>query len=104
MSRLEVIDPQIKGPVRVYAGCARAIQSVTLMAREAAFVEKIDFQEGGLLEVGQTLFKLQKVPYQAVPDGVQAAPEKAQATESNALIARTFAKKRSINGRRSSCG
>ena len=49
-------------------------------------MEKVDFQEGGLVKAGQTLFELQRAPYQAALDAAQAALEKAQATEKNAQL------------------
>ncbi len=73
-------------PTTTYTGRVQAIQSVALTARIQAFVEKIDFQEGGLVKAGQTLFQLQAGPYQAALDGAQAALAKAQATEKNAEL------------------
>jgi len=48
---------QNSAPVTVYTGRGQAIQSVTFTARVQAFVEKIDFAEGGLVKPGQTLFE-----------------------------------------------
>jgi membrane fusion protein (multidrug efflux system) len=73
-------------PSTKYTGRVQAIQSVDFIARVQAFVEKIDFAEGGLVTAGQTLFELQKAPYKATLDGAQAALAKAEATEKNALL------------------
>lgn len=71
-------------PVTTHIGRVQAIQSVAVTARVQAFVEKIDFQEGGMVKAGQVLFELQKAPYQAAFDAAQGALEKAQATLRNA--------------------
>src|SRR4051812_7444358 len=51
-------------PSNSYIGRVQAIQSVAIIARVQAFIEKIDFQEGALVKAGQLLFELQKPPYQ----------------------------------------
>ncbi len=73
-------------PTHSYIGRVQAIQTVNLVARVSAFVEKIDFQEGGMVKAGQTLFELQKGPYQAALDQAQAALQGAEATLRNAQI------------------
>src|SRR4051794_32617378 len=58
-------------PANNYIGRVQAIQSVALIARVQAFVDKIDFQEGGMVKAGQLLFELQKPPYQAAVDAAE---------------------------------
>ncbi len=83
-----VTKVQVKdvAPVTTQIGRVQAIQSVAIIARVQAFVEKIDFQEGGMVKAGQVLFELQKAPYQAALDAAQAALQKAQATAHNAQL------------------
>ncbi len=76
---------QNSAPATVYTGRVQAIQSVTFTARVQAFVEKIDFAEGGLVKPGQILFELQAAPYQAALDGAQASLSKAIATQKGDL-------------------
>ena len=73
-------------PANNYIGRVQAIQSVALIARVQAFVDKIDFQEGGMVKAGQLLFELQKPPYQAAVDAAEAALQKASATLRNAEL------------------
>lgn len=73
-------------PVTTEIGRVQAIQSVAIVARVQAYVEKIDFQQGAMVKTGQVLFELQKAPYQAAVDAAQAALQKAQATEHNAQL------------------
>ena len=81
-----VTKVQVKdvAPTITQIGRVQAIQSVAIIARVQAFLEKIDFQEGGMVKTGQVLFELQKAPYQAALDAAQAALQKAQATLLNA--------------------
>ncbi|PPQ33185.1 efflux RND transporter periplasmic adaptor subunit [Rhodopila globiformis] len=78
-----VMPIQVKNvaPTYSYIGRVQAIQSVALIARVQAFVEKIDFQEGGVVKKGQLLFELQKGPYQAALEAAQAALQKAEASQ-----------------------
>jgi membrane fusion protein (multidrug efflux system) len=73
-------------PASSYIGRVQTIQSVALIARVQAFVEKIDFQEGAMVQKGQLLFELQKGPYQAAVDAAQATLQKAEATFRNAQL------------------
>ena len=80
------IEVKNVAPTNSYIGRVQAIQSVAIVARVQAFIDKIDFQEGGLVKAGQTLFELQKAPYQAALQAAQAGLEKAQATLRNAQL------------------
>lgn len=73
-------------PSSSYIGRVQAIQSVAIVARVQAFVDKIDFQEGAMVKAGQVLFELQKAPYQAAVEAAQAGLQKAQATLKNAEL------------------
>src|SRR3978361_191831 len=66
-------------PSNSYIGRVQAIQSVAIIARVQAFVEKIDFQEGAQVKAGQLLFELQKAPYQAAVEAAQAGLQRAEA-------------------------
>ncbi|MFL5281303.1 MAG: efflux RND transporter periplasmic adaptor subunit [Rhodopila sp.] len=80
------IEVRNVAPANSYIGRVQAIQSVALIARVQAFVEKIDFQEGAMVKAGQLLFELQKPPYQAAVDAARAALQKAEATVRNAEL------------------
>jgi membrane fusion protein (multidrug efflux system) len=73
-------------PTHTYIGRVQAIQSVAVTARVQAFVEKLDFQEGGQVKAGQTLFELQSAPFQAAMEAAQGALDGALATQRNAQL------------------
>jgi membrane fusion protein (multidrug efflux system) len=66
-------------PVYSFVGRVKAIQTVQLLARVTAFLEKIDFQQGGNVQQGQVLFELQRPPFEAAVQAAQAQLAKAQA-------------------------
>jgi membrane fusion protein (multidrug efflux system) len=66
-------------PVSTYVGRVDAIQSVQIMARITAFLERIDFTEGGDVKAGQTLFELERAPFEAAVQAAQAQLDKTQA-------------------------
>ncbi len=78
------VELQNVAPTTRQIGRVQAIQSVAIAARVQAFVDKINFQEGGKVKAGQLLFELQRAPYQAAVDAAQGALQKAQATLRNA--------------------
>jgi membrane fusion protein (multidrug efflux system) len=65
----------------------QAIQTVQLVARVTAFLEKIDFQEGADVQDRQVLFELQKAPFQAAVQAAQAQLDKTQANYAQAQVA-----------------
>ncbi len=71
-------------PVQTFPGQVQAIQSVTLVARVSAYVDKVVFQEGSLVKSGQLLFQLQQGPYQAAVEQAQGSLKQAEATLYNA--------------------
>ena len=73
-------------PVHTFPGQVQAIQSVTLVARVSAFVDKVVFQEGSLVKSGQLLFQLQQGPFQAAVEQAQGALKQAEATLLNAQL------------------
>jgi membrane fusion protein (multidrug efflux system) len=73
-------------PVHTFPGQVQAIQSVTLVARVSAYVDKVVFQEGSLVKSGQLLFQLQQGPYQAAVEQAQGTLKQAQATLLNAQL------------------
>jgi membrane fusion protein (multidrug efflux system) len=66
-------------PVSTYVGRVDPIQSVQIMARITAFLEKIDFTEGGDVKTGHILFELEKAPFEAAVQAAEAQLDKAQA-------------------------
>jgi len=73
-------------PVQTYPGQVQAIQSVTVVARVQAYVDKVAFQEGSAVKSGQVLFQLQQGPYQAAVLQAQGALTQAQATLHNTQL------------------
>jgi membrane fusion protein (multidrug efflux system) len=71
-------------PVHRYIGYVQAIQSVAIMARVSAFIDKVAFTEGTMVKAGQVLYELQKPPFQAALDAAQATLQGAEATLRNA--------------------
>jgi membrane fusion protein (multidrug efflux system) len=76
---VEAVSVQDVAPVYTYVGHVEAIQSVQVMARVNAFLEKIDFTEGGEVNGGQTLFELESAPFAAAVQAAQAQLDKAEA-------------------------
>lgn len=74
-------------PVYSFIGHVQAIQTVQLVARVTAFLEKIDFQEGADVQDRQVLFELQKAPFQAAVQAAQAQLDKTQANYAQAQVA-----------------
>jgi membrane fusion protein (multidrug efflux system) len=74
-------------PVYSFIGRVQPIQTVQLMARVAAFLDKIDIKEGADVREQQVLFELEKAPYEAAVQGAQAQLDKAQANFALALVA-----------------
>jgi membrane fusion protein (multidrug efflux system) len=83
---VEPIQVRNVAPASTYIGRVQAIQSVAIVARVQAFVDKIDFQEGAMVKAGQLLFELQKAPYQAAVEAAQAGLQRAEATLRNAQL------------------
>ncbi len=73
-------------PASTFIGRVQAIQSVAVTARVQGFVEKVNFQEGGLVKAGQVLFDLERGPFQAALDAAQGALDTALATQTNAQL------------------
>ena len=83
-----VAPVQVKdvAPVQTFVGQVQAIQSVNVVARVQAFIDKVDFTEGSTVAAGQLLFALQKGPYQAAVLQAQGSFAQAQATLQNAAM------------------
>ncbi len=77
---------QSVSPVHTYIGYVQAIQSVAIMARVSAFIDKVAFTEGSMVKAGQVLYELQKPPYEAALESAQAKLQGAQATLRNAEL------------------
>lgn len=73
-------------PVQSYPGQVVAIQSVNIVARVQAYLEKVAFIEGSLVKQGDILFQLEQAPYQAALLQAQGALALAQATQRNAQM------------------
>ena len=83
-----VMPVEIKdvAPVQTFPGQVQAIQTVTVVARVSAFLEKVAFEEGSAVKAGQLLYQLQQGPYQAAVEQAQGALAQAQATLRNAQL------------------
>ena len=73
-------------PAETFVGQVQAIQSVTIVARVQAYLDKVAFKEGGAVAPGQLLFELEKAPYEAAVLQAQGALARAQAMENNAQM------------------
>lgn len=62
-----------------YIGTIKAIQSVDVMARVEGFIDKLAFEQGGMVEVGQLLYQLEQAPFLAALAQAEAALAAAQA-------------------------
>jgi membrane fusion protein, multidrug efflux system len=71
-------------PAETFTGQVQAIQSVNIIARVQAYIDKVAFQEGGVVQPGELLFELQKAPYEAAVLQAQGQLSQAQATQRNA--------------------
>ncbi len=58
--------------VHLDIGHVEVIQSVAVVARVQAFVERVDFEQGSDVKSGQVLYTLQKAPYEAAFHSAQA--------------------------------
>lgn len=76
---VEVAEEQIN-PFFEFVGKTRAVETVALRARVTGFLEERAFQEGGVVEAGQVLFRIEPDQYQATL--AQAEAEKAAAEAS----------------------
>lgn len=63
-----------------------AIQSVKIVARVTAFIDKVEFRQGSDVKEGQVLFALQPAQYQAALQTAQANVASAQAALQNAEL------------------
>ncbi len=61
-----------------YTGRFEAFQEVDIRARVSGYLEKIHFQDGQLVEVGDPLFSIDPRPYQAAVDVAQAEVSRAE--------------------------
>ena len=74
-------------PVYSFIGHVVAIQSVQVVARVTAFIEKEPAKQGSDVKAGETLFELQKAQYQAAVQAAQAQLDNANAAVRNAQLA-----------------
>lgn len=66
-------------PQRSFIGRVVTIQSVQVVARVTAFIDKVAFSQGSTVKAGQVLFQLEKSQYQAALDSAKAQLASAQA-------------------------
>ncbi|MTI17690.1 efflux RND transporter periplasmic adaptor subunit [Rhodobacteraceae bacterium RKSG542] len=64
---------------RVFAGRTEAVARVELIARVGGFLDPLKFSEGQIVEEGQTLFVIQKAPYEFAVEQRKANLESAKA-------------------------
>ena len=79
-----------------FTGFLAAARSVELRPRVGGMIEAVDLPEGGLVQPGQVLFRLDQRPYRAVLDRAEAAL--AEARERHALAGRQHARTQSLAG------
>jgi membrane fusion protein (multidrug efflux system) len=81
---VESVPVKDVAPIETYVGQVQPIQTVKIVARVPAYLEKVDFKEGGAVTQGQLLFELEKAPYEAAVLQAQGSLSHAQATQANA--------------------
>lgn len=86
-----VVAPVDVKPVakeRRYIGTIKAIQSVELKARVEGFLEKVEFEQGRMVDAGQILYQIEQAPFQAslVSAEGQLAAAKAQKASAEATL------------------
>ena len=63
-----------------FTGRIQAADKVDIVSRVEGFLEKRDFQEGAVVEVGSVLFEIEKDSYQAAVESAQGSLERAKAS------------------------
>jgi membrane fusion protein (multidrug efflux system) len=84
---IEVTEQKVN-PYFEFIGKTRAPETVTLRARVTGFLESREFQEGGKVEAGQVLFKIEPEQYQATLAQTEAELAAAKASLKRAEVDR----------------
>ncbi|WP_298285871.1 efflux RND transporter periplasmic adaptor subunit [Acidocella sp.] len=87
-----VVAPQPVRDETSYTGHIAAVGVVHIQARVTGYLEAQDFTDGAYVTKGQTLYEIERPPYQAALDQAQAALAQAQAQEALAQITLARAK------------
>lgn len=82
---IEVAESQIN-PFYEFVGKTRAVETVALRARVLGFLQERHFQEGGIVEAGEVLFKIEPEQYAATLDQSKAALSAAEASLNRAQV------------------
>jgi membrane fusion protein (multidrug efflux system) len=82
---IEVAEQQVN-PFFEFVGKIRAAETVALRARVTGFLEERSFQEGGVVEQGQVLFKIEPKQYQATLAQAEAELAAANASLNRAQV------------------
>jgi membrane fusion protein (multidrug efflux system) len=69
-----------------FVGHIKAVNKVDLRARVEGFLEQVAFQEGQFVKVGDVLYQIEKVQFQALVDQANANVASAEATVTNAQL------------------
>lgn len=77
---VQTVQVRDVSPVNTYPGSVQPIQTVTILARVQAYINKVDFTEGSMVKAGQTLFELDSAPYEAALVQAQGSQQQYQAT------------------------
>lgn len=78
------VDTRDVTPQFEYPGRAEALETVQLRARVEGFLQKRTFREGADVKAGETLFMIERAPYEVVVDQRSAEVAAAEATLVNA--------------------
>jgi membrane fusion protein (multidrug efflux system) len=73
------IEPKDVPIVPVYVAQTQSSQAVNIQARVSGFLDKRVYVEGSVVKAGQTLFQMDKRPFQAQVDAAAAAVQRQQA-------------------------
>ena len=80
---VETVTEEVVGQKAEFVGRVQAINTVQLVARVEGFLDKINFQEGSVVQKGQLLFLIEQAPYKAALDNANA-----QLASANAALAK----------------
>lgn len=72
MVKVEEISLENANEPEKYIGHVEAIESVDLRARVEGYLQKVNFQEGSLVQEGQLLYVIEQFPYKARVDAAKA--------------------------------
>lgn len=78
------VETKIVDESRRFVGTVKAIQSVDIRARVEGFLEEVAFKEGGMVDKGAVLYRIEQAQYQAALDSAKGQVAAAKADSDSA--------------------